>query len=158
VPIWLGGSTSRARRRAGRLGNGWLAVSSSPQRFPAEWAEVRQAATAAGRDPADLTPATYLFGSIDEDGASSRILLDVVLRQFLGTPLDAVADSCIWGTPGQWRERLARWEAAGARHVNVALFTSSLKHDVQLLSEQVLPHLAAPEPSLTQPSPGDRLA
>ena len=143
VPVWVGGSTSAARRRAGRAGDGWLAVFSSPDRYPAEWAEVQHEADLHDRDPEQLVPATYLFGAIDEDGASSRRLLEGVLPGFLGAPLDAVADTCIWGTPEQWLERLARWEAAGARHVNVALFAGGLERDIQLLNERVLPHLAA---------------
>ena len=143
IPVWIGGSTSKARRRAGRAGDGWLAVFSSPDRYPAEWAEVQHEADLHDRDPEQLVPATYLFGAIDEDGASSRRLLEGVLPGFLGAPLDAVADTCIWGTPEQWLERLARWEAAGARHVNVALFTGGLERDIQLLNERVLPHLAA---------------
>ncbi len=143
VPVWVGGSTSAARRRAGRAGDGWLAVFSSPGRFAAQWAEVQHEAERHGRDPAQLVPATYLFGAIDSDGVSSPRLLDGVLPGFLGAPLDAVADTCIWGTPEQWLQRLAQWEAAGARHVNVALFTGGLERDMQLLTERVLPHLPA---------------
>ena len=143
VPVWIGGSTSAARRRAGRAGDGWLAVFSAPGRFAAEWAEVQHEADRHGRDPSQLVPATYLFGAIDEDGVSSRQLLDGILPGFLGAPLDAVADTCIWGTPGQWLQRLAQWQEAGARHVNVALFTSALEHDMHLLTERVLPQLAA---------------
>ncbi len=152
VQIWVGGSTAAARRRAGRVGDGWLAVASSPQRFPAEWGEVEHAATAAGRDPRELIPATYLFAAVDEDGKSSRLLLDGVLRQFLGAPLDAVADTCVFGTPEQWLDRLAAWQAAGARHVNVALFSSQLEHDVHLLSEQVVPHLSEERLPAAEPS------
>ncbi|MHB9849040.1 LLM class flavin-dependent oxidoreductase [Streptomyces krungchingensis] len=141
VPLWIGGSTSASRRRAGRAGDGWLAVSSSPERFRAEWAEVREAARTHGRDGAPLVPATYLFGAIDQDGTTSRRTLDTVLRGFLGAPLEAVADTCIWGTPEQWMERLAAWEAAGAHHVNVALFTDRLEHDTRLIGEHIVPHL-----------------
>ena len=114
---------------------------SSLQRFPAEWAEVRQAAERRGRDSSQIVPATYLFGAIDTDGVSSHQLLDAVLPGFLGTPLEAIADSCIWGTPEQWSERLADWEAAGARHVNVPLFTDRLECDLRLLGERVVPGL-----------------
>ncbi|MFF3585152.1 LLM class flavin-dependent oxidoreductase [Streptomyces mirabilis] len=142
VPVWVGGSTSAARRRAGRAGDGWLAVFSSPERFPAEWTEVQEEARSHGRDGASLVPAAYLFGAIDEDGTTSRHTLDATLRGFLGAPLEAVADTCIWGTPEQWLDRLAAWEAAGVRHVNVALFTDRLEYDTRLIGEHIVPHLS----------------
>lgn len=141
IPVWIGGSTTRARRRAGRVGDGWLAVFNSPARFAEEWSEVQTEAARHGRDARELTPATYLFGAIDEDGKTSRQVLETVLPGFLGAPLHAVADTCIFGTPDQWLERLAAWQAAGARHVNVALFTNRLVHDTRIIGEHVMPQL-----------------
>jgi probable F420-dependent oxidoreductase len=61
IPIWIGGETPPARRRAGRLGDGWYPVSNNPaapydtpEAFGAGLAEVRAAAEKAGRDPAKL--------------------------------------------------------------------------------------------------------
>ena len=54
IPVWFGASSSRACRRAGRLGDGWFPmVGPGPQLEQAQQA-VRQAATEAGRDPADI--------------------------------------------------------------------------------------------------------
>lgn len=56
LPVWVGGEVGAARRRAGRLGNGWYPVAANP-RFPLDTPalyragldEVRSAADAAGR-------------------------------------------------------------------------------------------------------------
>lgn len=65
-PIWVGGETAPARRRAGRLGDGWYPVSNNPaapydtpELYGAGLAEVRAAAAAAGRDPAAIDAALF---------------------------------------------------------------------------------------------------
>ncbi|MHB9849064.1 LLM class flavin-dependent oxidoreductase [Streptomyces krungchingensis] len=144
VPVWIGGSSPASRRRAGRIGDGWLSVFSSPKQHASQWAEVQAAAEASSRAPAAIVPGTYLFGAIGTDGDASRQLLDRTLQGFLNLPLTAVADSCVWGTPEQWLERLAEWHDAGAQHVNVALFSNQLERDARLVAEHVVPHLARP--------------
>ena len=61
LPIWIGGETAPARRRAGRLGDGWYPVSNNPaapydtpEAFAAGLGEVRASAATAGRDPGVL--------------------------------------------------------------------------------------------------------
>jgi len=65
-PIWVGGETAAARRRAGRLGDGWYPVGSNPRAFldsPGAFAEglaeVRRHAEEAGRDPAAVDTGFY---------------------------------------------------------------------------------------------------
>ena len=54
VPILVGGHSDPALRRAGRVGDGWIAASMSPDRLGQHWAKVRAAADANGRDPGSL--------------------------------------------------------------------------------------------------------
>jgi probable F420-dependent oxidoreductase len=61
IPIWVGGETPPARRRAGRLGDGWYPVNNNPaapyftpEAFAAGLGEVHKAAEQAGRDPGAL--------------------------------------------------------------------------------------------------------
>ncbi len=51
IPLWVGGTSAAALRRAGRLGDGWHALAVSPERMRASWQRVREHARAAGRDP-----------------------------------------------------------------------------------------------------------
>jgi probable F420-dependent oxidoreductase len=142
IPVWIGGGTPAARRRAGRTGDGWLALMSTPDRFPAELTEVQESARRHGRDPDAVVPAVYLFGAIDTDGTSAERLLDGALQGFMGAPLAAIADGCVWGTPDDWCRRLTAWDDAGARSVNVALFSADLRSDVRLIGEHVVPALS----------------
>ena len=54
VPIWFGGSSPRAYRRAGRLGDGWFPMAPPGPRLDEAKAMVDAAATEAGRDPSTL--------------------------------------------------------------------------------------------------------
>lgn len=64
LPIWVGGESKGARRRAARLGDGWYPVSANPGQpldtpdlYGDALADVRRMAEEAGRDPQDVTGA-----------------------------------------------------------------------------------------------------
>jgi probable F420-dependent oxidoreductase len=54
IPVWVGGSSPAAYRRAGRLGDGWLPQLPPGPDFEQARAIVHEAAVAAGRDPAGI--------------------------------------------------------------------------------------------------------
>jgi alkanesulfonate monooxygenase SsuD/methylene tetrahydromethanopterin reductase-like flavin-dependent oxidoreductase (luciferase family) len=54
IPVWFGASAPRAFRRAGRLGDGWFPMVGPGPKLELARQEVAQAATSAGRDPAEL--------------------------------------------------------------------------------------------------------
>ena len=55
IPVWIGGRSTAAYRRMGRLANGWFPQMSSPDaEFETAARVVAQAATEAGRDPATI--------------------------------------------------------------------------------------------------------
>ena len=55
IPVWLGGAAPAALRRAGRLGDGWLAGNYRLPTFEDDVIAVKRAAEEAGRDPESLT-------------------------------------------------------------------------------------------------------
>jgi probable F420-dependent oxidoreductase len=54
IPVWFGASSARACRRAGRLGDGWFPMVGPGPKLERAKQEVAQAATEAGRDPAQV--------------------------------------------------------------------------------------------------------
>jgi probable F420-dependent oxidoreductase len=54
IPVWFGASSARACRRAGRLGDGWFPMVGPGPKLDRAKQEVEQAATEAGRDPAQI--------------------------------------------------------------------------------------------------------
>lgn len=108
VPIWIGGESPAALRRAGRLGDGWYPIGSSPH-YPlrtltamqASMNTVRHHAEAAGRDPAALDFALQAnWLSIDEP----RQTEEGQRETFTGSIDDITAD-------------IQAYQAAGVRHL-----------------------------------------
>jgi probable F420-dependent oxidoreductase len=72
-PIWLGGGSDAALRRIGRVGDGWLAGGGErPDAVGDKLAVIRQAAEAAGRDPAAIGLQVQLGDSRDLDALAAR--------------------------------------------------------------------------------------
>jgi probable F420-dependent oxidoreductase len=61
IPVWVGGHTTGALRRVGRLGNGWHPIAMRPpamlrpEEYEAKVKEIGAHARAAGRDPGSIT-------------------------------------------------------------------------------------------------------
>jgi probable F420-dependent oxidoreductase len=67
VPILVGGHSSAAARRAGRLGDGFFPLGLSGDLLDRRWAQVQSAAVDAGRDPAAVS--LTLGGLLGDDAA-----------------------------------------------------------------------------------------
>jgi alkanesulfonate monooxygenase SsuD/methylene tetrahydromethanopterin reductase-like flavin-dependent oxidoreductase (luciferase family) len=142
IPIWIGGVTPAAYRRAGRLGDGWLAAFVPPEGYAGVWAQVCEHAVAAGRDPSAITPAVYAMAAIGRREGEAEALLDPFVRSVFGAPLDQLGFACLYGTPERWVDMIGRFGEAGAQHVLTLLVTADLRGDVDLILDQVLPQLA----------------
>ncbi|RZT14673.1 MULTISPECIES: LLM class flavin-dependent oxidoreductase [Kribbella] len=112
-PIWLGGATPAALARTGRLYDGWLPYPPDPADYRAGLADVRLAATEAGRDGNDITPALFVTVRVGEDS------VDEYARATYGLPAEELEkiQAVVSGTPAQVQRDLARYLAAGARHL-----------------------------------------
>jgi probable F420-dependent oxidoreductase len=99
-PILLGGTAAPALRRAGRLADGWISSSRFPAAdVPAAVATIREAASEAGRDPADL-----------------RIVIRGSVRV-----RDQDEDTALSGTIDKIRRDMAQYAEAGATELFVDL-------------------------------------
>lgn len=85
-PIWVAGAVASARERIGRLYDGWFPNSPSVAEYAPQWADVKQAARAAGRNPDALTGAMYLTLAIDDDAAGADAKLNAYLEHYYGQP------------------------------------------------------------------------
>lgn len=111
-PIWTGGESPAALRRAGRLANAWYPIGSNP-RFPvatpAQYAEyaarIKRYATEAGRDPSSLD---FAYSANWLNDQQAQTLPDGQRRPLTGTP-QQIADD------------IKRYEELGVRHLLVNL-------------------------------------
>ena len=99
-PLWIGGQSRPAIRRAARLGNAWHPVGAIPATplEPEELAQnvsmLREVAEQAGRDPAsiDVSMKAPLYdASMDDEGSR---------RRFSGSPEDVLEDIRIYSDTG----------------------------------------------------------
>jgi probable F420-dependent oxidoreductase len=85
VPIHIGGHTAAAARRAGRLGDGFQPLGLTGDELAARWREVREAAEAAGRDPASIELSLGgVLDSVDEQQIATAAAAGAC-RLILGT-------------------------------------------------------------------------
>jgi probable F420-dependent oxidoreductase len=96
IPVWIGGHTPRALRRAGALGDGWHPIiMRAPARLdPGEYGDkvkvIHDAARAAGRDPASITLTLRVPMAVEARRARRATAGDRVL--FRGTADEIRAD------------------------------------------------------------------
>lgn len=72
IPLWIGGSSPQALKRAATLGDGWHPSGVSPEGFSLGRREVRELAAAAGRDPDSLTMSARVEVEVQPGPSSDR--------------------------------------------------------------------------------------
>ena len=128
IPLWVGGSSPGALKRAATLGDGWHPSGMSPEDFSLGRREVRDLATAAGRDPDSLIMSARIevqaHGVPSSDRAASRSRLD-------GGDMDQMISG------------IGAYQTAGVEHMILAVNTgdvSRIREIMQNVAQRVIPH------------------
>ena len=118
VPLWFGGSSDAARRRAAALGDGWVPLFLAPDQYGPALAALRRETAEAGRDPEAVQAGVVVFARIGDDDRAS---VDGArwLSSFYGLPAKAFQRHLIAGSPDACAAALDRYAEAGARHILV---------------------------------------
>jgi probable F420-dependent oxidoreductase len=99
IPIWFGGQSKIAYRRAGRLGDGWIPEMSVDDSLFEAMAVVEQAARDAGRDPRSIgMQGRVRWG----EGGAPQIVADIELWRRAGAT--HVAINTMMAPSGRWRQ------------------------------------------------------
>jgi alkanesulfonate monooxygenase SsuD/methylene tetrahydromethanopterin reductase-like flavin-dependent oxidoreductase (luciferase family) len=129
--VWMGGSGPLARRRAGRLFDGWFPLATDAATYGSGIHDVRAAAAEAGRATGDLAAAVYLTINIGAPDTAQRELAEHI-ELYYGKPLAAV--SAHMGMRAGTDEADATWLQgfldAGCQHMCLRL--ASADFDTQL--------------------------
>jgi probable F420-dependent oxidoreductase len=127
IPLWIGGSSPGALKRAATIGDGWHPSGMSPEEFGVGREEVRKLASAAGRDPDALTMSIRV--EVEAHGRASsqraqhrtRLLGDNVNQMIAG---------------------IGAYQRAGVEHVVLALNSGDIPRITELMadiSKRVIP-------------------
>jgi len=140
IPMWLGGRVEAALGRAGIIGDGWLASSTTtPEAFRKGWETVSAHAAAAGRDPAQLMPAKFCYIHVDDSTERALSRLETTLPKYYGAPYDA-ANLAIYGPPERCIEQATRFLDAGVRTLIFATVTPD-RAQLERVAQEILPAL-----------------
>jgi alkanesulfonate monooxygenase SsuD/methylene tetrahydromethanopterin reductase-like flavin-dependent oxidoreductase (luciferase family) len=121
-PIWCGGRSDGALRRAGRLADGWLSYVVTPEMYRAALDKIDVAAREAGRSPARFGTGHLLFARIDDSYEKALDAATETLSVRYAMDFRRAAQRyCALGRPERVAERIREFHAAGVRHVMLDL-------------------------------------
>ncbi len=138
-PLWFGGGADAVLRRTARVGQGYIAsTSSGPAGFRTAWAAIRDYCTAAGRDPAEITPAALAYASVAEDPEVAReAMRQHLLRSFGPARLERGLGPLV-GTPEDLVRGAHEYFVAGVNVLILGSVSADPRH-LDMLCERVLP-------------------
>lgn len=110
VPLLVAGRSARAVRRAGELGDGWLGLWVSPERYASAMADAQ--ALAPDRP---LEGAMCVWCGFDDDPAVARHHLATAMRDLYGLPFDKFERYCPTGPAELVADFLRPYVEAGCR-------------------------------------------
>jgi probable F420-dependent oxidoreductase len=143
-PIWIGGRSAAARRRAALRGDGWF-PSQAPAESVAEGRRQIAAIAAEHGRPAPRDVGVSLFAAVGtSDGAAQQTIADGLGRRYEN--LDALRAATIAGTPATVLRRIEGYRAAGATALDLKILPLRVPdtlHQLRLLAAEVLPALAS---------------
>jgi alkanesulfonate monooxygenase SsuD/methylene tetrahydromethanopterin reductase-like flavin-dependent oxidoreductase (luciferase family) len=118
VPVWFGGSSPAARRRAAAEGDGWVPLFVTPDDYEPALAALRDEATVAGRDPGEVEPGVVVFVCVG-DGADITARGMAWLSDLYRVPPKAFTRHLVSGSAAECAAGLWRYVEAGAHQVIV---------------------------------------
>ena len=126
VPVLVGGRSTAALRRAGRLGEGWLALWVSPRRYAEACAQVSEHAAASGREIDSWQHTLHVWCGFDTDARAARERLAAEMETLYGVPFERFERYCPAGAPELVADALRPYLAAGCRSVNLIPVAASM--------------------------------
>jgi probable F420-dependent oxidoreductase len=140
-PLWFGGASEPALRRAVRMGDGFFgAGSSSTPRFAEQVQIVRRALADTGRAADSFPIAKRLYVAIDEDAERARARMNAALEGIYGQRVPVIEAAAFAGPVADCVREVNQVAAAGAELI---LFTALFdqREQMERLAAEVLPKL-----------------
>ena len=143
-PIWCGGRSEAALRRAGRQGDGWISYVVTPEQFAAGLATIETARSEAGRIEQPFGTGHLLFCRLDD--SYDRALDDATALLSKRYAMDfrkAAQRYCALGGPEAIAGTLRKFHAAGVRHFILDMLGTPEEREAQLrrFAKDVRPHI-----------------
>lgn len=138
APVWIGGSSDIALRRAATAADGWIPLFISPGAMAGALERLRAATASAGRDPGAVTPGVVLMASVGEHADRAAERGTAWLASLYGIPAKAFARHLVAGPPGHCADVVSAYLDAGVAHVAVMIAGERPVEQFAALSAAVL--------------------
>lgn len=142
-PIWMGGEVEGATRRAGRLAEGWMPNSVTPEAWAQGWPRVVETAAAERGTTDHLTPALYTTINVGRDGKTAEAELRRFVETYYAAPYEAIASIQGFhaGDAASCLARLQGFVAAGVRHIVLRFGGGDQAAQLERTTRELLPRL-----------------
>lgn len=132
---------TRTLATVGRLCDGWMTHSVSPQTFTEAWEHILAAADGCGRDPGALDNALVINLCVRDSAAEALEESREFLADYYGIRFSAerTGEWTAHGPPEACAERLMGYRASGVRHLAIRLTSRDQAGQFDRLVDQVLP-------------------
>jgi alkanesulfonate monooxygenase SsuD/methylene tetrahydromethanopterin reductase-like flavin-dependent oxidoreductase (luciferase family) len=121
--------------RAGRLGDGWLALWVSPRRFAEATRLAEAAAAEAGRDGVRWRHGLQLWAGFDASRERARDRLSAVMQTAYGLPFERFERYVPCGPPAVVAEALLPYLARGCRRFSLVVEATTLESALDAVAE-----------------------
>lgn len=135
IPLFIGGRSDAALRRAGRYGDGYTGIWLVLDRFKESAEKIRDAATAAGRDPSAIELGMQFWTSVDATRDVARALVAAGMEGTYRLPFERFERYTPFGSARQIAEFVAPFVEAGCRHFNFITVQDSPAEVVERTAE-----------------------
>jgi probable F420-dependent oxidoreductase len=140
-PLWFGGASEPALRRAVRLGDGFFGAGATPTAAFAEQVPiVRDALARAARPAEDFPIAKRVYIAIDEDTGRARRRINAALEEIYGHRVPAIEAAAVAGTAADCVRELQQVAAAGAELI-LANPLFDQREQMERLAADVIPQV-----------------
>jgi alkanesulfonate monooxygenase SsuD/methylene tetrahydromethanopterin reductase-like flavin-dependent oxidoreductase (luciferase family) len=133
-PVIVGGRSDAAVRRAGRLGEGWIGVWVSPQRFADATELVAETAADHGRADVEWRHVLQLWAGFGPDRESGRRRVATAMERSYQLGFDRFERYVPVGTPDDVAEALVPYLDRGCRRFNIVPEGESLEASVEAIA------------------------
>lgn len=119
VPIVIGGRSQGALERAGRYGDGWLGIWTTPERYGERIRIVQDAARCAGRKSVNWNHGYQPWVCIDDNETRARERLAKRMQAVYRLPFERFERYAFYGSPERVADTLRAFSEQGCQYLNV---------------------------------------
>ncbi len=118
IPIVIGGRSDAAIRRAGRLGDGWVAIWKTPDQWSTAMTLMEKAAAEAGRDEVPSLHTLQIWCGFGDSRDEGRARVAPAMQGFYQLPFERFEKYTPYGTPEDVAGFLSPFTELGCRTFN----------------------------------------